>query len=188
MNGLRWGAFAGIGLVLVGFVGVKLYERLFVLPVTGLSTITLDGMDLRAISPGQLDFVNPAATKGDIAFAIRTTSGEVLAVSMPCDCVVAPGSAEGGATVLAGDTVMTVAPKDAPVVISSRSTATGCGRSRPAPMPKCTCPMVPAPRRCSMPRNYLDYCGVPRTAPPFRSPSYRPRRSSRALWGRRSRC
>lgn len=125
MTGIRWGAFAGLGLLLVSFVGVKLYERLFVLPVTGLSTITLDGMDLRAISPGQLDFVNPAATKGDIAFAIRTTSGEVLAVSMPCDCVVAPGAAQGGATVLAGDTVMTVAPKDAPVVISSKVDGSG---------------------------------------------------------------
>jgi mannuronan synthase len=125
MTGLRWGAFAGLGLLLVGFVGVKLYERLFVLPVTGLSTVTLDGMDLRAISPGQLDFVNPAAVKGDIAFAIRTTSGEVLAVSMPCDCVVAPGSAESGATVLAGDTVMTVAPTDAPVVISSKVDGNG---------------------------------------------------------------
>ena len=125
MTGIRWGAFAGLGVLLVGFVGVKLYERLFVLPVTGLSTITLDGMDLRAISPGQLDFVNPAATKGEIAFAIRTTSGEVLAVSMPCDCVVAPGAAQGGATVLAGDTVMTVAPKEAPVVISSKVDGNG---------------------------------------------------------------
>lgn len=125
MAGLRWGAFAGLGLLLVGFVGVKLYERLFVAPVTGLSTVTLDGMDLRAISPGQLDFVNPAAVKGDIAFAIRTTSGEVLAVSMPCDCVVAPGSAQSGATVLAGDTVMTVAPAGAPVVISSKVDGNG---------------------------------------------------------------
>ena len=120
MQGVRWGAFAGLGLLLASFVGVKLYERLFVAPVTGLSTVSLAGMDLRAISPGQLDFVNLAAKKGEIAFAIRTTSGEVLAVSMPCDCVVAPGAAEGGATVLAGDTVMTVAPADAPVVVSAQ--------------------------------------------------------------------
>lgn len=120
MQGLRWGAFTGLGLLLVSFVGVKLYERLFVAPVTGLSTVSLAGMDLRAISPGQLDFVNPAATKGEIAFAIRTTSGEVLAVSMPCDCMVAPGAAESGSTVLAGDTVMTVAPADAPVVVSAQ--------------------------------------------------------------------
>lgn len=119
-SGVRWGAFAGLGLLLVGFVGVKLYERLFVAPVTGLSTVSLKGMDLRAISPGQLDFVNPAAVKGDIAFAIRTTSGEVLAVSMPCDCVVAPGSASSGATVLSGDTVMTVAPTGAPVIVSAK--------------------------------------------------------------------
>jgi len=120
VHGLRWGSFAGLGLLLAGFVGLKLYERLFVAPVTGLATVSLAGMDLRAISPGQLDFVNTAATKGDIAFAIRTTSGEVLAVSMPCDCVVAPGAAQSGATVLAGDTVMTVAPADAPVVVSAR--------------------------------------------------------------------
>lgn len=124
-NGIRWGLFAGLGLLLVGFVGAKLYERLFVLPVTGLSTVSLDGTGLRAISPGQLDFVNPAAVMGDVAFAIRTTSGEVLAVSMPCDCVVAPGSAETGATVLAGDVVMTIAPKDAQVVIASHVDANG---------------------------------------------------------------
>ena len=120
MQGVRWGAFAGLGLLLAGFVGVKLYERLFVAPVTGLSTVSLAGMDLRAISPGQLDFVNTEARKGEIAFAIRTTSGEVLAVSMPCECLVAPGAAESGATVLAGDTVMTVAPADAPVVVSAQ--------------------------------------------------------------------
>jgi hypothetical protein len=124
-TGLRWGVFAGLGLLLVGFVGVKLYERLFVVPVPGLSTVTLDGMDLRAISPGQLDFVNPAATQGEIAFAIRTTAGEVLAVSMPCDCVVAPGAAQSGATVLAGDTVMTVAPSDARAVITSHVDGNG---------------------------------------------------------------
>jgi len=39
---------------------------------------------------------------------------------MPCDCVVAPGAADSGATVLAGDTVMTVAPPDAPVVVSAQ--------------------------------------------------------------------
>jgi hypothetical protein len=125
IQGLRWGAVAGLGLLLAGFVGVKLYERLFVAPVSGLSAVSLAGMDLRAISPGQLDFVNPAATRGEIAFAIRTTSGEVLAVSMPCDCVVAPGAAASGATVLAGDTVMTVAPLDAPVVVSARVDAHG---------------------------------------------------------------
>lgn len=124
-QGVRWGAIAAVGLLLAGFVGVKLYERLFVSPVTGLSTVSLDGMDLRAISPGQLDFVNADAKKGDIAFAIRTTSGEVLAVSMPCDCVVAPGSAQSGSTVLAGDTVMTVAPSDAPVVISTKVDGNG---------------------------------------------------------------
>lgn len=118
-QGLRWGLLAGLGLLLVGFVGVKLYERFFVAPVLGVSTLTLQGMSLRAIGPGQIDFVNPAARQGEIAFAIRATSGEVLAVSMPCDCVVAPGYAASGATVLAGDAVMTVAPTGAPVVVSA---------------------------------------------------------------------
>ena len=66
----------------------------------------------------------PARSAG-VRLAIRTTSGEVLAVSMPCDCVVAPGAAETGATVLAGDVVMTIAPKDAPVVIASHVDARG---------------------------------------------------------------
>lgn len=125
LQGLRWGLLAGAGLLLVGFVGVKLYERFFVAPVLGLSTLTLQGMNLRAISSGQLDFVNPAAKQGEVAFAIRATSGEVLAVSMPCDCVVAPGHAQSGATVLAGDPVMTVAPAGAPVVVSARVDGNG---------------------------------------------------------------
>ena len=125
VQGLRWGLLAGVGLLLVGFVGVKLYERFFVAPVHGLSTLTLQGMNLRAISSGQIDFVNPAAKQGEIAFAIRASSGEVLAVSMPCDCVVAPGHAASGATVLAGDPVMTVAPADAPVAVSARVDGNG---------------------------------------------------------------
>lgn len=124
-RGLRWGLLAGLGLLLVGFVGVKLYERFFVAPVLGVSTLTLQGMNLRAISSGQIDFVNAAAKEGEIAFAIRATSGEVLAVTMPCDCIVAPGYAASGATVLAGDPVMTVAPAGAPVVVSARVDGNG---------------------------------------------------------------
>jgi len=117
---VRWVALAVLTVGLVSFVGTKLYERMFVVPLPGLSSIALQGTTLRAISSGQIDYVNPAAKVGEVAFAIRTNSGDTLAISMPCDCVVAPGHALGGATVLAGDAIMTVATKDAPVVIATQ--------------------------------------------------------------------
>ena len=123
--GLRWGLLAGVGLLLVGFVGVKLIERVVMPPVPGRCPLPQQGKGRRGLSSGQIDFVNPAAKLGEVAFAIRATSGEVLAVSMPCDCVVAPGHAQSGATVLAGDPVMTVAPADAPVVVSARVDGNG---------------------------------------------------------------
>lgn len=117
---IRWVVLLALALGLLAFVGSRLYERLFVMPLPGLSSIALAGTSLRAISSGQIDYVNPAAKSGEVAFAIRTNSGDTLAISMPCDCVVAPGHAVGGATVLAGEAIMTVAAPDAPVVISTQ--------------------------------------------------------------------
>jgi hypothetical protein len=119
-GGIRWAVLLLLAAGLLTFVGSKLYERLFVMPLPGLSSVALQGTSLRAISSGQIDYVNPAAKSGEVAFAIRTNSGDTLAISMPCDCVVAPGHAVGGATVLAGEPVMTVAAPNAPVVISTQ--------------------------------------------------------------------
>ena len=98
---------------LFGFVGSKIYERAFVAHATGVSLISKSSTALRAVSSGQLDFVDPNAAQGQVAYAVRTTSGDLVSISMPCDCVALPGALTAGATVLAGDAVMRVATADA---------------------------------------------------------------------------
>jgi alginate biosynthesis protein Alg44 len=103
--------------LLIGFVADRIYERLFVIQVGGVSTVTPDGTPLKAIASGQIAFVNPAAKNGEPAFAIRSVSGEVLTVQMPCDCGTAPTAVKVGDTVFAGDTILEVAPTGAPLVV-----------------------------------------------------------------------
>ncbi|MET3900450.1 alginate biosynthesis protein Alg44 [Devosia sp. UYZn731] len=112
-------------LALFGYVGSKIYERVFVVHADGISLISKDGTVLRSVSSGQLDFVDPTAAKGQVAYSVRATSGELVSVSMPCDCETLPGSLTAGATVLAGDTVMNVAPVDAQAEVKVRIALNG---------------------------------------------------------------
>ncbi len=121
-RGVRVLLLAAATIALVGFVGEQLYKRFFVTPVAGLPVVTMQGTTLRAISAGQLEFVNDKATKGQPAFAIRTLSGEVVTIQMPCDCTVVPGGAAVGATLVAGDPVMQVAPPNSPIVVKATVT------------------------------------------------------------------
>ncbi len=105
---------------LFGFVGSKVYERVFVTHAQGISLVGKSSTALRAINSGQLDFVDPAAAQGQVAYAIRTVSGDLVSVAMPCDCVALPGALTAGATVLAGDTVISVAAPDAETEITTR--------------------------------------------------------------------
>jgi hypothetical protein len=105
---------------LFGFVGSKVYERVFVTHAQGVSLVGKSSTALRAINSGQLDFVDPTAAQGQVAYAIRTVSGDLVSVAMPCDCVALPGALTAGATVLAGDTVMSVAAPDAATEITTR--------------------------------------------------------------------
>jgi alginate biosynthesis protein Alg44 len=105
---------------LFGFVGSKVYERAFVSHAEGISLISKSNTALRAVSSGQLDFVNPNAAQGQVAYAVRTTSGDLVSISMPCACVALPGALTAGATVLAGDAVMRVATPNAATQIDAR--------------------------------------------------------------------
>ena len=120
---VRTGAILLLAAGLAGVAGVKLYERFFVMPASGLSVLAQDGMMLRATSAGQIDYVDPSATKGDPLFAIRTVSGDLLVVQMPCDCTISAMNVAEGQTVLAGDPVLHVAEIDAPVVVQTMLTA-----------------------------------------------------------------
>lgn len=124
------GLFRGLlitaaSLALFAYVGSKIYERVFVVQAAGISLIGKENTPLRAVSSGQLDFVDTTAAKGQAAYAVRTTSGDLVSVTMPCDCETLPGSLAVGATVLAGDTIMKVAPTNAPTEVRAQIAMNG---------------------------------------------------------------
>lgn len=104
---------------LAGLVGYLGYSRIFTKPIHAAGRVVQDGITLDAVAAGQLDYVNPQAAQGEVAFAIRAVSGELLSISMPCDCTAALQGAPVGGTVQAGDAVMTVHADDAPVIVSA---------------------------------------------------------------------
>ena len=107
-------------LALFGFVGSKVYERVFVSHAEGVTLLSKSSTALRAVNSGQLDFVDANAAQGQVAYAVRTVSGDLVSISMPCDCTILPGALTAGATVLAGDTVMSIAAPGAPAQINAR--------------------------------------------------------------------
>ena len=65
------------------------------------------GSEMRATTPGQVNFLNPEAKKGDVVFSIYSNSGDVLNFQLPCDCeVVFAENIFEGATVLQIDTIL----------------------------------------------------------------------------------
>lgn len=68
-----------------------------------------EGRQMRATAPGQLTLVDGEAAEGEVAFAITSNAGDVLAFAMPCDCrAEVAATAFEGATLLPSDLVMTV--------------------------------------------------------------------------------
>ncbi len=106
-------------LALVAAVGTLAYNRIFTVPLAAPGLAVQDGMTLTAISAGQVDYVNLAAAKGEVAFTIRATSGEMLSIAMPCDCTATALAATVGATVSAGEPMLNVHTADAPVVLTA---------------------------------------------------------------------
>ena len=111
-------------LALVAAVGTLAYNRIFTQPLAAPGLAVQDGMTLTAIAGGQVDYVNLAAAKGEVAFTIRATSGEMLSIAMPCDCTATALAATVGATVNAGEPMLNVHTADAPVVLTATVPAT----------------------------------------------------------------
>lgn len=109
--------------LLIGGAGTLAYNRIFTQAIASPGRVMQDGMTLGAIAAGQLDYVNLEASQGEVAFSIRTTSGDLLSIAMPCTCTAELLGASVGATVQAGDAVMTVSAPDAPVVVTAQVTS-----------------------------------------------------------------
>lgn len=102
---------AGLVAATLTLVYVRSYQ--VTLPVP--ARIVAEGQVLTALAAGQIDYLNPEAAEGDVAFTLRADGGQVLAVAMPCACTATVEGLALGSTVQAGDPVMTVHPEGAPM-------------------------------------------------------------------------
>ena len=103
---------------LAGLVAVKVAQRVFTVTLATPATAGLDGRTLAATATGQIDFLNPEAKAGEVAFAIHSNAGQALSVTMPCDCRVQVLGVETGSTVFAGDPVLRISAPDAGMVVT----------------------------------------------------------------------
>jgi mannuronan synthase len=102
---------AGLAAVTLTLIYARGYQ--VTLPVA--ARIVTEGQVLHALAAGQIEYLNPMATEGEVAFTLRAEGGQVLAVAMPCACVATVEGLLPGATVQAGDPIMTVHPENAPM-------------------------------------------------------------------------
>lgn len=107
-------------LVLVGVVGITAYNRAFTVPLLAPGRVDFDGLTLASVATGQIDYINPQAAPGQVAFSVRSVSGDLLSIAMPCDCVVQLLGPGLGATVQAGEPLMALAAPDAAMVITTQ--------------------------------------------------------------------
>lgn len=112
----------GIGLALLTMLLAAvaaglIYHRSFVQLLPDLGIVTLQGETLRATASGQIAFLDTKAPLGQVALAITTASGDVLSLTMPCDCTANSLGLNVGSTVLAGEPVLQLSPPGAAVVV-----------------------------------------------------------------------
>lgn len=104
--------------LLLGLVGTKVFQRVFTYRLATPAVVGFEGRTLAATATGQIDFLDPEAKAGEVAYAIRSNTGQALSVVMPCDCRVEVLGVEAGSTVFAGDPVLRVSNPDAPLVLT----------------------------------------------------------------------
>lgn len=96
-----------------------LVQRSYAIPLSLPGAVTWDSRALSAVAAGQIDYINPDAAKGEVAFALRATTGETLSIAMPCDCNAEPAGPVAGSTVLAGEPVLVLKDADAALVVTA---------------------------------------------------------------------
>lgn len=105
-------------LLLLGLVAAKVSQRVFTRTLAAPAVTTMEGLTLAATATGQIDFLNPGAKAGEVAFAIRANTGQTLSVVLPCDCQVQVLGVEAGSTVFAGDPILRVSPPEAGIALT----------------------------------------------------------------------
>lgn len=110
---------AGLSLLLVTAVANMAYLRFYTAPMDRPALVMPEGQMLTALASGQIDYLNPDARMGEVAYSIRSSAGPILSVAMPCDCVASQAGAGAGATVMAGEPILLAHPKEAPLVFQT---------------------------------------------------------------------
>lgn len=110
---------AVLTLALLALAGGLVYQRSFVQLLPDLGTVTAQGETLRATASGQIAFLDTKAALGQVALAITTASGDVMSLTMPCDCIANSLGLTVGSTVLAGEPVLQLNGLDSTLVVSA---------------------------------------------------------------------
>jgi mannuronan synthase len=108
----------GLSVALVTLVTAKVFQRAYMAVLPTPATAVVDGRTLSATATGQIDYLNPKAKSGEVAFTLRANSGQTLSVAMPCDCKVQELGVTLGATVFAGDPVLHLSEPNAPLILT----------------------------------------------------------------------
>ena len=91
--------------------------------------ITESGQVLRATAAGQISYVDPQASEGDVIYSILANSGDLLSVRMPCDCAIDPNEEFfEGSTVLPGTPLVRLSASDSSVMAETELTYEGTAR------------------------------------------------------------
>jgi mannuronan synthase len=115
-----WGTavMGGLTVALVAAVSGIVFGRIYATPVAAPAQVRIDGTTLDSVAAGQIDYINPAAQMGEVAFSLRATSGQMMSITMPCDCVATSAGPGVGATVLPGAPVLQLAAADAGLILT----------------------------------------------------------------------
>ena len=116
--------------VLALWAAFSLYNRY----TTGLELhpvlIERSGQPMQATTAGQISYLNPNASEGEVLFSINANSGDVLNFKMPCTCEIklTQGVSEG-VTVLPDDVILTILLNNVDLSIQALMSVEGVGRA-----------------------------------------------------------
>ncbi|QBF30865.1 hypothetical protein CFI11_06500 [Thalassococcus sp. S3] len=113
-------------LLALNLMRVRLTESYEARPVF----IVRSGSEMRATSPGQVAFLNPQASQGEVVYSIAANSGDMLNFKLPCDCevTVSDGIFEG-ATVLPIDSILTFFGSSVDVKVQTQMSIEGLSKA-----------------------------------------------------------
>ena len=118
-RGARMALLTVVSAALVAFVWMTVESRVLVRPELRPAIVRQAGEAMRAPAAGQIEFINPGASEGDVVFSVLSNSGALLNIMMPCECEVTDIAVREGATILAGEPVLTLVEPGAPLTVEA---------------------------------------------------------------------